>query len=194
MRLNFILLIIFVFLSGCASKTSVQKQIHTNWQSVLKQQEKWQSNGKLAFTQAKKTQSANFTWVNQQAGFYLNLTGPFGAQILSMEQNDYDTLLTFEGAQYRDQNAEHLLQKLTGLTLPVADAQLWLKGLPEGKDIIKDEFDRVKSAAIIDTHGTQWKIQYSQYHKNNGYWLPKSIKLSHEDLRVKMKIYSWEIN
>ena len=91
------------------------------------------------------------------------------------------------------QSWQQLVYWLTGMNLPFLDDPNWLKGLPHTQTFLADELNRVSNATLIDSQGKQWQITYSNYQKHGGYWLPYSISLTHDTVKLKLKVYTWQI-
>lgn len=198
MRLYSILLIFFLFISGCAQKTPDKKSILPNWQTHLDNQDNWKANGKLAFIGKDERHSANFTWHNKgnnnSPDYKLKLTTFIGTQILSLIQTKSFAKLDYDSKTYTDINAQNMLNRLTNLSFPVNDASNWLKGLPNSTDIQYDDFDRIMLATIADSQGDTWQVTYNQYVKRNGVWLPTKLNLVRNGFKIKMQIHSWQFN
>lgn len=199
MRLYLILLMFFLFISGCANTIPEKQRIFSNWQAHLDNQAKWKANGKLAFISKKeRPPSVNFSWQNhgdnKTPDFKLKLTTFIGTQILLLTQTKYSAQLDYDSKTYRDTNAQNMLSRLTNLSFPVNDAPSWLKGRPESAQIKYDELDRIISATIKDIQGDTWQVTYNQYVKNSGVWLPTKLNLVRNDLKIKMQIHSWQLN
>lgn len=198
MRLYLILLMFFLFMSGCAQKISNKQELLSDWQAHLDKQARWKANGKLAFISKQSPPSVNFTWQNQgdskSPDFKLKLTTIFGTQILALTQTKSSAQLDYDGVTYLDVDAQNLLNRLTNLSFPVNDAANWLKGRPQSLNIKYDEFDRIMLASIKDNQGENWQVTYNQYVKKNGVWLPTKLNLVNNNLKIKMQIHSWQFN
>lgn len=194
MPLHLILLMFLLFLSGCAQQISDNSVLKSKWQRDLHAQTDWQTQGKLAFIHPEKRQSANYHWMTRQQHTQLNLTSFIGTSILSMEKNADAVNVTVEGKQYQDTNAQNLIYRLTGFNLPFVNDDNWLKGLPNTPDYEVDHQGRVIQAKLTDENAGTWLVNYQQYKKHQGYWLPYSITLQQHDLKLKLKIFTWQFN
>ncbi|SFD56359.1 lipoprotein insertase outer membrane protein LolB [Pseudoalteromonas denitrificans] len=197
MRLYLILLIVFLFISGCAQQITDDKGIYSDWKSRINKQNTWKANGKIAFINTNERQSANFTWKNNgdkhTPNFKLKLTTFIGTQILSVSQEKNKAQLDYDGKTYFDTSAQNMLNRLTNISFPVSDAPSWLKGRPKSNNIKFDDLDRVQSARIQDNKGEFWHVTYNQYAQTDGFWLPRKMSLVNRDLKIKMQIHSWQI-
>ncbi|WP_082305732.1 lipoprotein insertase outer membrane protein LolB [Pseudoalteromonas sp. '520P1 No. 412'] len=198
MRLYLILLMFFLFISGCVSTIPDKQTIFSDWQVHLDNQDSWKANGKLAFISKKERHSANFTWQNNGGSstpdYKLKLTTFIGTQILSLVQTNSHAQLDYDSKTFRDKNAQNMLNRLTDLSFPLNDAPNWLKGRPDSAHIKYDNFERIMLATIEDSQGDTWQVTYNNYVKNNGVWLPTKLNLERNDLKIKMQIHSWQFN
>lgn len=193
MQLRMIFVIFLVFLTGCASQYYDNATVKENWQRELLQKQSWQVKGKLAIIQPEKRQSANLFWATTAKKDVLNLTSFVGTSVLSLEKTQTHATLELDGETHVGKNAQQLVYWLTGMNLPFLDDPNWLKGLPHTQTFLADELNRVSNATLIDSQGKQWEITYSNYQKHGGYWLPYSISLTHDTVKLKLKVYTWQI-
>ncbi len=193
-RQYLILTLLFAFLTGCASKNNYKTEPYENWKLRLSEQKTWQVNGKLAFISPDERQSANLNWQQTQNNNHLVLTTFIGTRILSLKQTAVGAELTFDDQQYFDTNASALLQRLTGFALPVNNADQWLKATIDDHTLKVDQLERAKSVLWFDNNGKKWQINYTSYEQKHGFWLPNALTLTHEKIKIKIKLYDWQFN
>ena len=193
MQLRMIFVIFLLFLTGCAGQYFDNATVKENWQQELVVKNEWQVNGKLAIINAQKRQSANLFWSTNKQRDQLNLTTFVGTSVLKLEKTLTQTSIHIDGKTHQGENAQALVFRLTGLNLPFLDDPNWLKGLPDTRVYTSDELNRVELATLTDSQGNLWQVTYNNYQKHGGFWLPYSISLSHNNLKLKLKVYSWQI-
>lgn len=193
MQLRLIFVIFLLFLSGCASIYFDNATVKENWQQELITKKQWEVSGKLAIISPEKRQSANLFWQTTPLSEQLELTSFIGTSVLSLKRENGITSLNIDGRTHTSNNAQQLVYQLTGLNLPFVDNTNWLKGLPDTTEFSSDELNRVTMATITDSQNKQWQIKYNSYQKHGGYWLPYSVVLSHQNISLKLKVYSWQI-
>ena len=193
MQLRMIFIIFSLIISGCAGTYFDNATVKENWQLELLKQEVWQLEGKLAIIQPDNRQSANLYWSASDSQDVLNLNSFVGTSILSLTRTPGLATIEFNGETHYGKNAQQLANWLTGLDLPFLDDPSWLKGLPNTTSFQSDELYRVTHATLKDTQGKEWQIRYGNYQRHAGYWLPFSLSLTHNDIRLKLKIYEWDI-
>ncbi|MBE0362492.1 outer membrane lipoprotein LolB [Pseudoalteromonas ulvae UL12] len=192
MRLHLIFIIFFLFITGCASQKPSLTVPHPDWKSRLEQQTEWQVAGKLAFISPEKRQSVNFNWHNQATSSKLALTTFIGSHVLTLEQFDDHATLLMKGETHSAQNAQQLLYQLTGMMLPIDNAPNWLKGVQHQSNSEFDQLGRATKGSVINQFGQIWHIDYQHFQLVNGLWVPDKLTLSHQTIKVKIQIYSWQ--
>lgn len=188
------LCILIILLAGCANKSNFKTGTYNNWKEKLAAQQTWQVKGKLAFISPKERQSANLTWQQSAIKNHLVLTTFIGTRILSLQQTINGAELTYNGQTYTDSNASALLYRLTGFTLPVNNADNWLKGTIADTTFNTDPFGRAQTVLWFDNNGKQWVIEYTDFIQQSGYWLPQKLNLSHQQIKIKIHLYDWQLN
>ncbi len=194
MRLHLIFLMFFVLLSGCAQRLPVSGEPVKGWQTRLSAHDNWQAEGKIAFISPDERQSANLSWQHGQNTQTLRLTSFIGTQILKMKQTPNLAELDYDGEHYVDSRVERLMERLTGLQLPIDEAGSWLKGLPKDPGAQVDTNGRVTEANWVAANGDTWRIRYLSYVNQNGYWVPNKLRLSRSDLSIKINLSNWQFN
>lgn len=191
-RQYLILFMFFLFLGGCAHQIDTKTTLYDDWKPRLAAQKIWQVEGKLAFISSEERQSANLNWQQTTNSNNLILTTFIGTRILSLKQTANGAELEFDGDEYFDTNAAELLKRLTGFTLPVDNADNWLKGTIDDESLIVDELGRAKQVLWFDNTGKKWQIDYGTYVQNAGYWLPTKLTLKHQQIKIKIQLYDWQ--
>ncbi|WP_249328019.1 lipoprotein insertase outer membrane protein LolB [Pseudoalteromonas sp. S4488] len=184
----------FLFIGGCAQKISTVDYIYPDWKSRLEQQAQWQVQGKMAFISTEQRQSANLNWQHDEQYSDMVLTSFIGTRILSLKQNAQGAELEYDDNVYTDRDASMLLYRLTGFSIPLDNAAKWLKGTVENDQASYDEQGRLKSLIWQANNGQQWQITYSDYIKQDGYWLPVKLSLKNNKIRIKIQLNDWQLN
>jgi len=195
------LLLFSLILAGCANigeapPTSAKKVGHLQQDSALKALKVWETQGKIAFLQKSKRQSASFNWqVDQNSSSQkLNLTTYLGINVLSLQQNHIESVIDVDGKTYHSDNLDQLIWQLTGFTLPTKALHAWIKGttyLPS--DNIIYDTNNLPSTLISHYNNRDWQINYQQHQQVAHYWLPKKITINQGDLTIKLAITRWTL-
>lgn len=199
--LSFLVLMTFL-LSGCTS--SPKKEVPLIKQSTqerlanLQQLTQWRINGKIAFIETNKRNSATLSWrVNElEETQKLSLTSYLGINVLQLESNKNQHTLQVDGKTYQESNLDMLIYSLTGLTLPTKALSYWLKAIPfQATDVITYQ----ESTKLPDTlssyyNNELWQVRYSNYQQIGDYSLAKKLSIQKGDLLIKIAINTWALN
>lgn len=187
-----ILLIILLFLSGCAQKISPPNELYSQWQAQLAAERTFSVNGKIVFISTEKRQSASLNWRSSETETKLNLSSFIGTNILSMAQTEAGVSIEIDGETYQGDNAQQLIYRLTGFNLPFVNGDEWLKGLSKSENAQFDDNARLLSTTLYDSYQSPWQLSYDNYQQQDGYWLPHSIRLSNDELTIKLRVNAWQ--
>ncbi len=200
-KLLLAVLIFCLFLSGCATPIKTEQPdlvIYTAQERhlLMQQIQKWQVNGKIAFLQEKKRESANLLWkvdeqLDQQS---LNMTTYLGINILSLEQTNEQSTIEVDGETHQSDDLDLLIWHLTGYPLPTEALHAWIKGityLPDDKITYGDNFLPTSIRSNYD--GMKWHIQYQAYQQVNQLQLPKKITITQNQFTIKIAINHWTL-
>lgn len=190
------------FLIGCSSVP--QAPLHSvEWQSHQQQLTDllyYTLSGKMAYIGADDRQSLNFYWKRTPANTQLTLTTFLGQTALDLTFTNMGAkVVTYDGRTFTHPNANMLVKKLTGLSIPVKELSDWVKGMPTNADHYT--VSNLNTLATLEKNvtGQDWAIQFDRYRdqiseNNVNYVLPSSINMTHDDTRIKLSISKWLIN
>lgn len=201
-KLSVLLCTIFI-LYGCASNKNIEQSQPVEYQSKKARIEKlnkiqhWQINGKIAFIQESKRESASLFWQYDQSKKKqtLKLTTYLGINVLSLNSDDGIHVVEIDGKVYQSDNLEHLITSLTGLTLPTQALHYWLKGLTySGSDsIIYDESSGLPLKLTSFYQDNVWQISYKKYQKINEVNLAHQFSIKQNNLTIKITLNQWKL-
>ncbi|WP_440053876.1 lipoprotein insertase outer membrane protein LolB [Pseudoalteromonas sp. T1lg65] len=190
-QLHLILLMFLLFLAGCAQRLPEPK-LEQNWKTALQQKRHWQARGKLAFIAPDNRQSANFNWDLADNKQHLILTSFIGTRVFELEEFERHSTLTVEEKSHTGKDSSDLIKRLTGLSLPVEQAPLWLTATISNDSDVYDDLGRLVSSEWQSPSGRLWQIQYQRFSQQDGMWLPSRMKLQSADIEVKVQISNWQ--
>lgn len=193
-QIHLILLMFFLFISGCAQRITEQDVPQTGWRSQLEAQKNWKASGKVAFIAPDDRQSVNFNWQLKASRQHLILSSFIGTQLLELIEHESHSEMAYQDEQYIDQSSSELIARLSGFQLPFEKAPLWLTGAIRSDHNQYDPQSRLKSAKWTDEQGKTWLINYQSYQMVDGFWVPKRISLTQDKLRIKIQLNSWQFN
>ncbi|PML76492.1 lipoprotein insertase outer membrane protein LolB [Enterovibrio norvegicus] len=182
-------------LSACATKPAPMTEWETHEQTLLDITQ-FTAKGKVAFISPAQRVSANFVWEQNGDAMSLRLTNFLGSTLLKLEATPKGAILVDnEGQRYIGKDAASLLQKLTGIALPVNDMTQWIKGLPaETNDFTLGADNRLAFLSENDasTNKPGWQLDYQTYDAATDSLLPAKIKMNQNDQKVNLVISNWK--
>lgn len=187
-----------LLLGGCVHKGSL-----TPPQDVLEHQRQvqaigdWRLSGKLGIRTTDESGSASVKWVQENAHYQINLSGPLGqkSMIITGTPDKVRLEQTGEAAQEAD-TAEALIKKSAGWTLPVTQLAYWVRGVPAPKLRIT-QLQQNEAGLLAQLIQGGWVINYSNYRdqtfKGANLPLPGKITAEYKDVRLVLVIRDWQL-
>lgn len=151
----------------------------------------WSLRGRIAVHAGEQGWHAGLNW--RQAGdiYHVELTGPLGQGAVRMDGGpDGVSLLRADGVRDWASDADDLLVRHTGWTLPVSGLRYWVQGraVPERPA----RWERDRDGRPLYLHQDGWDIRYSAYQDQPGRApLPKRMDLEREGIRARLLIDAW---
>ncbi|MEW6992427.1 lipoprotein insertase outer membrane protein LolB [Colwelliaceae bacterium 6441] len=197
----FTLLCTLFILYGCASKKNIEQPIKVQSNDarieLLQTIKQWKINGKIAFIEKNKRESASIFWQydQRQQSQKLNLTTFLGINVLSLISEKGLHIIEVDGETYRGNNLEQLIYSFTDLPLPTQALNFWLKGLPysDNDQFSFNQLTGLPSELTSVYQGSTWHIQYRNYQQVNGMTLPHSFTIKQNELTIKISINQWTL-
>lgn len=202
MRIPFLLLL-STLLIGC-STTAVrlnEAERQAAWRSHLAKlstNRSWSLRGRVALHTEDRGWQASLRWVKSKSGQRIQLSGPFGGGVVTLQQNEDGVVLRdSRGNEYMDRDTERLLQRVTGWQLPVNGLQYWVRGrtIP-GKDA---EVELDNQGRLKRLRQNRWDIRYLAYARYAQLQLPRRIFMSRPmndgsglSLEIRLALNSWQ--
>ncbi|MGL5653094.1 MAG: lipoprotein insertase outer membrane protein LolB [Vibrio sp.] len=187
-------------LAGCA--TSPSQPVNVEWQThqlVLQDIQAYQLTGKLGYIAPDQRQSFNFQWQKSPQQLSLRLTNFLGQTVLNLHVNEQGAQVdTYDDQTYRDQDAQSLIQRLTGLDIPVAQLEDWLLGLPTQASAYQLNSHNTLAQLSKFTATAQWQVEYQRYQtiewQNQQLLLPDRLKLQQNHTSIQLAISQWTLH
>jgi len=193
-----------VLLSACSSiqyrpdfkENSPTQQ--ASWQEhqirISQQQDNWRFSGRFGASTQDDAWSGSIWWQQKNDDYNIELAGPLNQGTIRLLGNkEHSELQIAEDSRYSDGDAESLLQRYTGWSLPLSGLRYWVLGLPqplgEKQYITLDEQGRI--ASIRQPH---WHIQFQRYRKTGELQLPRKIVLQNDEVKVRLVFDQWNFN
>lgn len=153
----------------------------------------YQTRGAFAWLSDNQKVYARFFWQQTGADRYrLLLTNPLGSTELELNvQPGVVTLIDNKGKHYVADNAEEMIQRLTGMSIPLNSLRQWMLGLPgDATDYTLDSQYQLKSLNYTQG-GKTWHVEYNSYNNAVMPALPDNMELTEGSQRIKLKMDNW---
>ncbi len=179
-------------LSACSSLPARQNQ--ASQPRAIEALSHWQVRGKLSVQSLDDSNTGYLTWQQDGQNYDIYIAGPLGARSSRLTGNSLEAKLLLPGWKSPDtaRSGEALLQKHLGWSFPVADLRYWVTGQPIPQYQAHTQYDEAGHLAALEQQG--WRVHYSRYLEQHGYWLPSLIKISGHDYRFVFAIQEWTIH
>ncbi|CNH97378.1 MULTISPECIES: lipoprotein insertase outer membrane protein LolB [Yersinia] len=174
------------------SPTSPQWRQH---EQQLQQLSQFQTRGAFAYLSEKQKVYARFFWQQTAPERYrLLLTNPLGSTELELVVQPGVTQLTDnQGKRYVSDDPQEMIQKLTGMSIPLESLRQWILGLPgDTTDFVLDDKYRLKQLTYKQD-GVTWVVDYQEYNTKVTPPLPSRMELSQGEQRIKLKMDNWTV-
>lgn len=187
-----------VLLSACASGPKMIEPLDVNatWgrrQVMLLGLQSWKMDGRIAVRLENEGWQAGMRWSQQDNHYEMDMFDPLGRKVARLRGGPQGVnLKTSRGESAQAADAEALMRKLLGYSLPVSGLRYWVLGIPDPKrhtlGMALDKFGRLKSL-----RQSGWDISYQRYNNSDSLDLPKKIVLINQELEIKVVISSWQL-
>ena len=199
MNKKIIYLASMALLTACAPKVQQLSELEAppkNLETQTAQADKLKSStpissfnisGAIAAKSHKKGWTATINWAQQDANHYqIRFMGPLGGQTVIIEKQN--SIITYREGNKKlsSTNGDDLLQKQTGIRLPVNNLYYWVRGIPAPGSVQSSSHNSTGQLTSLDQAG--YHINYTQYITVNNQVLPSKIRLEGHDLMIKMVI------
>ncbi len=193
---------ILVSLIGCATtpvttQHSDQNDLWQKHQGDLTSLVNWQVNGRFSAQKDNEAWHGSLYWQQRGDQYEIQLRGPFGQGAIRLQgDHDVSELYLSEQESYLANDAESLLATHTGLTLPVAYLQHWIRGLPSPLSSTQSLTKNV-DGHVETLNQAGWQIVFKSYvsvdSSNQSLSLPRKLFLENQTFDVRLVIQKWQL-
>jgi len=152
----------------------------------------WQIRGRVSLLKGEQGWHASLNWREDAGRYRLDLSGPLGQGAVRIEGDDTSVRLqTADGRDYVAQDADALVQRVTGWEFPVAGIRYWVRGVPvpgEQAVITTDAGGR-----LIHLVQSGWDIRYDRFQDLEGRAWPTRLRLTADDISVRLVVDEWTL-
>jgi outer membrane lipoprotein LolB len=186
-----------VLLVGCASSPKMIEPIDVNaaWdsrQAMLLELQRWKMDGRIAVRLENEGWQAGMHWHQQDDHYEMDMFDPLGRKVARLMGGPLGVnLKTSRGESAQAADAESLMRKLLGYSLPVSGLRYWVLGIPEphshAQRLALDKFGR-----LVSLRQSGWDISYQRYKITDSFDLPKKMILINQEVEIKVVVSSWQ--
>lgn len=155
--------------------------------------EDWDIRARAALKLEGQAYSISLSWKRAAEGIVILLEAPFGQGVFRIEgrgDGGYQLRLP-DGQVHTNTTAEALLEDVIGWSLPISGLEYWIRGMPRPESDYSYSLDQGGRAKSIEQD--RWAIDYLDYFTAPvGPPLPRRIKLSRDELSLKLVIERWQ--
>lgn len=202
MRLTrYFYIFVLLLVTGCTTlpdETIVSTNINQEKRmEQLAQIKQWRAQGKIAFIQPNKRQSASLKWDfdNVDRINEIDLTTFLGINILKISHQKDTYEVEFDDNKYHSRDLDNLIFDLTGLVIPTNALPHWMQAATYLKsDAVVSDTNGLPSSISSNYQNESWQIKYKNYRLINGLAMPHSITIKKNGITLKIAVNKWTIS
>lgn len=203
---TFVTLGLLMLLMAC--ETTPIKQETTGWDDPLWQRhhqsltsiQSFHIKGRIGITLPDDSFSSSYQWSQKAKNTYnFRMYGAFGQTYALLDVTpDYAELETGDDQFFESDQAEELLHRVLGWSLPMDYLQDWIKGLPTG--IRDNQLTINKDGTLQQLEFEDYQVQFVSYKtfphpiESRNIAMPRKIKITQQGKKVILTIRSWDMN
>ncbi len=161
-------------------------------QDALRQVEEWSLKGRIAIRTEQEAGAGALYWSQRRDEYRVRVAAPLGGGTYELTGDGGGGVLRSPHQVVRGEDAAALLQRQTGLRLPMADLAHWIKGLPAPAWPI-DQLELDENNRLRDLAQAGWTVRYKRYLDVDGLSLPGRLDLHNEHVRVRLSVREWTL-
>jgi len=151
--------------------------------------ETWAFSGKMAVRNASEASSFNVDWVQSQADFEIELSGPLGQGRVEVAGRPGRVTLRQGDDVWRARSLTELGQRLADMNLPLDHLQYWVRGRASPRDIGTLTLDNQGRLTQLQQSG--WTVHFPSYYGDSADALPRRIDFERDDSSGRLVIRNW---
>jgi len=183
-------LLLLLWLAACRSLGPPSALSWPERRSALQAVEHFGFNGQLAVATASEGFSASLRWQQDGVASELLLRAPLGVGGARVHFDGARLqLIAADGTRSEGEEAQAQLVKVLGFDPPLTSLRYWLLGVPDPSTTAVESLD--PTARLTQLQQGEWQVEYSEYERSGGQWLPRQLLLRRGALRMKLHISQW---
>lgn len=185
-------------LGGCAQLPGFRSATPLHKLELTKPPESFRLEGRVSVKTGEESFSGGMLWRHGAKEEALLLRTPLGQGVAELRGTGTSvSLKDAEGRLYFADDAEELVRKAVGMTLPLKGLSWWVVGHPRPHSRYTAEADEEGRLAVL--HQDDWRIEFSRYApyrqaSQGPISLPgKLIARRGDDLEIRLVVDEWEL-
>lgn len=186
-------LLLLLVLAGCAAERGLELPEMSDWEvrrQALADLDEWEFRGRVGVRTVDDGFNGNLRYWQNDDVFLASVSGPLGAGTVKIQGHGREISITDqEGEVTEMQDAEAMLWRRYGWTIPVTSLRFWALGIPDpslpavtaiGEDGLLRRLEQ----------GT-WDVTIEEYREGGGQLMPRRMTATQRDTRVRIVIDNW---
>jgi outer membrane lipoprotein LolB len=194
-----LILVAAIILPGCAALRGITPPAGPEvvpWsqrRSDLQALHHFDLQGRVAVTTGTDGFSAGLRWQQNDDQALIDLSAPLGFGAAHIQQTDNILRVTTnKGVTLESDAASEQLRATLGFDAPLRSLRFWIVGTSDPQSSADVSLDESQRLVRLDQEG--WQVQYGDYTMvKKKIWLPQSLTVTHENLRLKIVIHDWQL-
>jgi len=153
----------------------------------------YELQGRVAINNGTDGFSAGLRWQQNDDQALIDLSAPLGFGAAHIQQTDNVLrVTTSKGVTLDSDAATEQLRSLLGLDAPLHSLRYWITGASDPMSESQVSLDTLQRLVRLDQAG--WRVDYGDYSLvRNSIWLPLSLTVTRETLKLKIVIHEWQL-
>lgn len=153
----------------------------------------WTLRGRIAIQSNDESWQAGIVWRHDRQQDRLIISGPFGrgAARIVLSQN-YIRVTRADGAVEESDDPDRLLHALLGVSIPINGLRYWVLGLSYPGLEADTSYDALGWLRALRQLG--WTVDYPEYQDVESLILPRKLKASRGDAKLKLVVDEWDVD
>ena len=185
--------LLLLLLVGCASGPPLTGDHPPQWPAQARAAQDWRDwelQGRVALRLGDEGWQGGILWRQADNDYRIQISGPFGQGGIQLEGGPGRVEFQQGERVVRAGDAEALMQRELGWSLPLAGLDHWVRGVPRRAGRALLQFDSDGRLARLEEAG--WVVDYLAYDDSTQPPLPGRIALEHAGLRLRLVVDRWQ--
>jgi len=180
-------IIFMLLLASCASVPGkVDEVFKMDGRVYLQAVRYWGLSGRVSVINKRNAASATLQWQHRDKKDHIKLSGLFG--LGRTEINLAENLVEIKSAGKQNAysgNVDDVVASELGIAIPISSLKYWVLGVPDPMMT----YQKIAEGFVQQ----DWRVSYLQMQNDEGYTMPRKIRVEQGEARLKLIINQWDI-